>query len=158
MFRFCNCDGINASRKLSKSCRVNAGGGLGCDGVAAAFAGGGVGSEINGEGDGAGPCANTANAVAAKINETMSLCTAANVPVARLMTRLCFCCERRLNRLDPLLQFFKMGAGPVNLAAPRAAPELIIIDLRERLELTEHFFFLGGLQFSVATETASERR
>src|SRR5205085_1273967 len=158
MFRFCNCDGINASRKLSKSCRVNAGGGLGCEGVAAAFAGGGVGSEINGEGDGAGPCANAANGVPAKINKTMSFCTAANVPVARLMTRLCFCCERRLNRLDPLLQFFKMGAGPVNLAAPRAAPELIIIDLRERLELANHLSFVGGLERSIAAQTTTECR
>src|SRR5437868_7880926 len=70
MFRFCNCDGIKASRKLSKSCRVNAGGGLGCDGVAAAFAGGGVGSEINGEGDGAGPCANTADRKSTRLNSS----------------------------------------------------------------------------------------
>src|ERR1051326_3458231 len=156
MFRFCNCDGISASRKVSKSCRVNAGGGLACGGVAAAFAGGGEGSEING--DGAGPCANAADAVALKMNVTASFCTAANVPVARRMTRLRFCCERRLNRLDSLLQFFTMRARPINLIAAAAATKFIIIDLGQRLELTKNSLFGSRFEQRVAAETASEWR
>src|SRR5438270_6209168 len=55
MFRFCSCDGISASRNVSKSALVNAGGGLGCGATAGSFAGGGEGNDSNG--DGAGPCA-----------------------------------------------------------------------------------------------------
>jgi hypothetical protein len=55
MSRFRNCDGISASRKVSKSAFVNSGATL-CRGVVIAetFAGGGDGSGISG--DGAGPC------------------------------------------------------------------------------------------------------
>ena len=129
MFRVCNCDGISASRKVSKSGREKAGGGLGCAVTAGAFAGGGVGSEINGEGDGAGPCPNAA-AAAVTINKAMSFCTAANLPVAWPMTRLCLRCERRSNVFDPLLQFFEVRTGPVNLSATGAIPKLLIINLR----------------------------
>ena len=55
MSRFCSCDGIKASRNVSKSDFVSAGGGLGCGATAATFVGGGEGSDISG--DGAGPCA-----------------------------------------------------------------------------------------------------
>src|SRR2546430_17555417 len=54
MSRFCSCDGINASRNVSKSDFVSAGGGLGCGATAETFIGGGEGSDISG--DGAGPC------------------------------------------------------------------------------------------------------
>jgi hypothetical protein len=53
MFRFRNCEGISASRKVSKSALVNTDGGLGCGEAAGTFAGGGEGSDMSG--DGAGP-------------------------------------------------------------------------------------------------------
>src|SRR5438046_251828 len=156
MFRFCNCDGIKASRKLSKSCRVNVGGGLGCDGVAAAFAGGGVGSEINGEDDGAGPCANAA-AVAVKTNNAITFCTAANLPVVWPMTRLRLNYQRRSNAFDPLLQFFEMRTGPVNLPATGAITKLLIINLRQWLEPVDDCAFVDGLEQFVTTEAAAKR-
>ena len=53
MFRFCNCEGISASRKVSKSAFVNSGAALGCGAIAGAVAGGGEGTDMSG--DGAGP-------------------------------------------------------------------------------------------------------
>src|ERR1700756_2206778 len=50
-----------------------------------------------------------------------------------------------------------MGAGPVNLPATAAAPKLLIIDLRQRLELADDLFLGGRLQQSVATEATAER-
>ena len=55
MFRFRNCEGMSASRKVSKSALVNSGAGLVCGATTGMFAGGGDGADING--DGAGPCA-----------------------------------------------------------------------------------------------------
>ena len=53
MFRVCNCEGISASRKASKSCLVKTGAGL-VSGIAAdgTLAGGGEGGEISGDGAG----------------------------------------------------------------------------------------------------------
>src|SRR5262249_44766734 len=82
MLRFCNCDGISASRKVSKSSFVNAGGGVGCGAEEGPFAGGGDGSDITG--DGMGPCAFAddsaprivaAAAVDRETNRTISFCT-----------------------------------------------------------------------------------
>src|SRR4029077_7793926 len=55
MFRFRNCDGISASRKVSKSGLVNSGAGLVFGATTETSAGGGDGADI--KGDGAGPCA-----------------------------------------------------------------------------------------------------
>jgi len=53
MVRFRNCEGINASRKVSKSALVNSCAGLRGGTTTGTFAGGGDGADING--DGAGP-------------------------------------------------------------------------------------------------------
>ncbi len=51
-----------------------------------------------------------------------------------------------------------MRAPPVNLSTPGATPELVIIDSRKRLELLNHFSFLGFLQQRIAMKAAREWR
>jgi hypothetical protein len=53
MFRFRDCDGISASRKVSKSAFVNSAAGLVFGAAAETSAAGGDGADI--KGDGAGP-------------------------------------------------------------------------------------------------------
>lgn len=62
------------------------------------------------------------------------------------------------NSFDPFLQLFEMRAGPVNLPATAASPELIIIYLGQRLELIDHASFFRGVQRSVAAEATSKWR
>ena len=62
----------------------------------------------------------------------------------------------RANVIHASLQFVKVGAAPVNLSAIAAAPELMIKDPGQRLELI-HDFGLGDiLQQAIASQTASK--
>src|ERR1700724_884542 len=127
MLLVCNCDGISASRKASKSCFVKTGAGLvsgtGADGT---LTGGGEGSEISG--DGAGPCP-WATAVAAKIEtKRSSLCIRASLAVEALLTRLCFWLEAIPNRAYSFLQFLEVRTRPIDLTATGAASELVVVN------------------------------
>ena len=62
-----------------------------------------------------------------------------------------------MNYFDPLLQFFEMRSWPVNLAAPRATPELFVIDFGERLELLDDVVFSDFSQLIVAMKASGKR-
>ena len=49
-----------------------------------------------------------------------------------------------------------MRSWPVNLAAARATPELLIMDSRERLELLHHFGFLYFFEERIATQATGK--
>src|SRR5205807_7605360 len=53
-------------------------------------------------------------------------------------------------------QLVKMRSWPVNLAAARATPELLIMDSRERLELLHHFGFLYFFEERIATQATGK--
>src|ERR1700747_1093686 len=135
MFRVCNWDGISASRKASKSCFVKGGAGLvSGTGAEGTFAGGGEGSEINGDGAGPCPCAIAASPTTAA-NPTDGLCIGASLPVEALLTILRLRLPPVTKCVDSLLQFLKMRSRPVDLTATGAAPELVVVNPRQRFEL-----------------------
>lgn len=62
--------------------------------------------------------------------------------------------ELSANLLNPHFQLGKMRAPPVNLPAPGATPELVIIDSCKRLELLHYFSFLNFLKQRIAMKAA----
>ena len=76
---------------------------------------------------------------------------------AELVTSLCFASNPGANFFDPLLQFRKMRARPVDLFAVRTAAELVVIDFGERLEFVDYVGLGCRFQRGVTSQTPCER-
>src|SRR5882724_13665288 len=73
------------------------------------------------------------------------------------VTSLCFASSPGANFFDSSLEFRKVRPRPVDLFAVRTAPELVVIDFRERLEFADYVGFGCRFQRAVTSQAPRER-